>query len=187
MAILYLWGCKPFLGALGQYSRTIRAEIGRSQKGLFKMSLFVLVVYFKYYILQEECALSRCIEVLYWMWRRGLVSHLFCAHSLRQGVCLTCEEQVPCHSSKKFAPVCSNCACDCAGVNNIEASIPFVIIIVELRGKQPMLKRRHNNLHDFLTSIVLTEFCLVNNSGWGWDMIKGVGAVYRSGRGFIKK
>ena len=36
VAILYLWGCKPFLGALGQYSGTIRAEIGRSQKGLFK-------------------------------------------------------------------------------------------------------------------------------------------------------
>ena len=65
VATLYLWGCKPFLGALGQYSGTIRAEIGRSQKGLFKMSL-VLVVYCKYYILQEECALSRCIEVLYY-------------------------------------------------------------------------------------------------------------------------
>ena len=35
VATLYLWGCKPFLGALGQYSGTIRAEIGRSQKGLF--------------------------------------------------------------------------------------------------------------------------------------------------------
>ena len=47
---------------------------------------------------------------------------------------LTCEEQVPCYSSKKFAPVCSNCACDCAGVNNIGAGIPSVNI-VELRGK----------------------------------------------------
>ena len=43
VATLYLWGCKPFLGALGQYSGTIRAEIGRSQKGLFKMSLTVCV------------------------------------------------------------------------------------------------------------------------------------------------
>ena len=52
-------------------------------------SLFVLVVYFKYYILQEECALSRCIEVLYY---KGLdvearSGATFCAHSLRQGVC----------------------------------------------------------------------------------------------------
>ena len=68
---------------------------------------------------------------------------------------LTCEEQVPCYSSKKFAPVCSNCACNCAGVNNIGASIPFVIIIVELRGKQPCnAEKKAQNLHDFLTSIV---------------------------------
>ena len=36
-------GLSPFLGALGEYSGTIRAEIERSQKGLFKMSLNVCV------------------------------------------------------------------------------------------------------------------------------------------------
>ena len=87
-------------------------------------SLFVLVVYFKYY-----SALSRCIEVLYY---KGLdvearsgeppsVLTLFDRVFVHEN--LTCEE---CYSSKKFAPVCSNCACDCAGVNNIGASIPSV-------------------------------------------------------------
>ena len=145
VATLYLWGCKPFLGALGQYSGTIRAEIGRSQKGLFKMSLTVCVGSLLQ-VLQEECALSCCIEVLYY---KGLdvearsgeppsVLTLFDRVFVHEN--LTSEEQVPCYSSKKFAPVSSNCACDCAGVNNIGASIPSVNI-VELRGKQPMLHK----------------------------------------------
>ena len=100
-------------------------------------SLFVLVVYFKYY-----SALSRCIEVLYY---KGLdvearygeppsVLTLFDRVYVREN--LTCEE---CYSSKKFAPVCSNCACDCAGINNIGASIPSVNI-VELRGKHSLAR-----------------------------------------------
>ena len=125
----------------------LELRLGDLRKDFY--SLFVLVVYFKYYILQEECALSRCIEVLYY---KGLdvkarsgeppsVLTLFDRVFVHEN--LTCEEQVLCYSSKNFAPVCSNCACDCAGVNNIGASIPSVNI-VELRGKQPMLKRRHN-------------------------------------------
>ena len=124
----------------------LELRLGDLRKDFY--SLFVLVVYFNY-ILQEECALSRCIEVLYY---KGLdvkarsgeppsVLTLFDRVFVHEN--LTCKEQVPCYSSKKFAPVCSNCACDCAGVNNIGARIPSVNI-VELRGKQPMLKRRHN-------------------------------------------
>ena len=100
VATLYLWGCKPFLGALGQYSGTIRGDLRK---------VTVLVVYFKYY--QEECALSRCIEVLYY---KGLdvkarsgeppsVLTLFDRVFVHEN--LTCEEQVPCYSSKKFAPI----------------------------------------------------------------------------------
>ena len=121
-------------------------------------SLFVLVVYFKYYILQEECA---CIEVLD-LYYKGLdvearsgeppsVLTLFDKVFVHEN--LTCEEQVPCYSSKKFAPVCSNCACDCAGVNNIGASIPSVNI-VELRGEAANAEKKAQNLHDFLTSII---------------------------------
>ena len=147
VATLYLWGCKPFLGALGQYSGTIRAEIGRSQKGLL-LTVCVGSLLLVLHPPRRVCP-SRCIEVLYY---KGLdvkarsgeppsVLTLFDRVFVHEN--LTCEEQVPCYSSKKFAPVCSNCACDCAGVNNIGASIPSVNI-VELRGKQPMLKRRHN-------------------------------------------
>ena len=76
-------GLSPFLGALGEYSGTIRAEIGRSQKGLFKMSLNVCVgsLLQVLYILQEECALFRCIEVLYYKGLDVLVSHLLCSLS----------------------------------------------------------------------------------------------------------
>ena len=42
----------------------LELRLGDLRKDFY--SLFVLVVYFKYYILQEECALSRCIEVLYY-------------------------------------------------------------------------------------------------------------------------
>ena len=97
-------------------------------------SLFVLVVYFKYHILQEECALSRCIEVLYY---KGLdvearsgeppsVLTLFDRVFVHEN--LTCEEQVPCYSSKKFAPVCSNCACDCAGSTTLGLVFPLSIL-----------------------------------------------------------
>ena len=36
VATLYLWGCKPFLGFLGQYSGTIRAEIGEISERTFQ-------------------------------------------------------------------------------------------------------------------------------------------------------
>ena len=74
-------------------------------------SLFVLVVYFKYYILQEECALSRCIEVLYY---KGLdvearsgeppsVLTLFDRVFVHEN--LTCEEQVLARSLHQSVPI----------------------------------------------------------------------------------
>ena len=79
--------------SLGPWDSTVEPlelRLGDLRKDFSRChSLFVLVVYFKY-ILQEECALSCCIEVLYYKGldveaRSGEPPSVL-THTLRQGV-----------------------------------------------------------------------------------------------------
>ena len=82
VATLYLWGCHHSLEPWESTVEPLELRLGDLRKDFSRChSMFVLVVYFKYYILQEECALSRCIEVLYYKGLDVLVSHLLCSLS----------------------------------------------------------------------------------------------------------
>ena len=105
----------------------------------------------------DECALSRSIEEILYTCGSSLqgldvearsgeppsVLTLFDRVFVRAN--LTCEDleqvEVPYYSSEKFAPVCSDCACDCAGADNIEGQYPLCQYC-RAQGKQPMLKRK---------------------------------------------